>query len=196
MKKNKIDFTARPLSWSAMSSFEWNKEQWYKRYILKEREEPSSAMLFGKEIGQKLAADSSFLPAVPRLPVFEYKVTGTIASIPLVGYLDAFDKDNKKVLEFKTGKKWDKKKADTHGQIDLYCALLYEMHKILPSELDIRIVWLATEQNTNFETQFITDMKPVIFTVKKSMNDIINMHTRVKKTVQAMNEYVIHRALA
>lgn len=184
-KTNLETWTKRPLSWSSISSFEYNPDLWYKRYILNEKEEGSSAMAFGKKIGEDYPFEATFER--------EYKLQGMIADIELVGFIDAFDFQNKKLIELKTGKKWDRKKAETHGQLDLYCALLYIMHKINPKDLDISLIWLATEETGAFETQFIPNMKPVIFKVKKTMLDVVNMLVRVKQVRKKMLNYIEKR---
>jgi hypothetical protein len=183
----------RPLSWSAISLFEYSREAWYKKYILREKQDENQAMKFGKMIGERLASDPLFLPEVPRLPLFEYKLTSRLNDIYMIGFADAFDLENKKLLEFKTGKNWTYKKAEDHGQIDLYCAMIYIMHKIDPKDLDIRLVWLATEETGNFDVQFVKDMKPVIFPLKKTMLDVVNMLARVKRVVKEMEEYIKER---
>lgn len=177
------------MSWSQIISFEYDPEQWYRVYILNEKGEPNAAMIFGKNIGEKLASDPKFMPEVPRLPIYEYQVTGKIGDIDLIGYIDSFDLENKKMLEFKTGKNWDRKKAETHGQIDMYVAMLWQMHKIHPAEWDINLVWMATEESGDFSVQFIKDMKPVIFPIKKTMLDVLNMLARVKRVKAQMESY-------
>ncbi len=172
----------KPLSWSQISCFEYSPQEWYSRYILREKQEESRAMKFGKDIGEKYPYESTFKT--------EYKLTAMLGDIALVGYIDAFDLENKKLIELKTGKKWDKKKAQSHGQIDLYCAMLYIMHKIQPEELDICLIWLATEETGDFSTQFVKDMKPVIFPIKKTMLDIVNMLARVKRVKSEMDTYI------
>lgn len=189
-----MDTTKRPLSWSQISCFEWNKEVWYKRYILNEKQDENQAMKFGKMIGEKLAGDSTFMPAIPRYHIYEYKLLGRIGDIHMIGFIDGFDLKKKLLMELKTGKKWDKKKAETHGQIDLYCALLYIMHKIDPEDLDIRLIWLETEETGDFETRFIKDMEPVVFKVKKSMVDVVNMLARVKRIYSEMEEFIHTRS--
>ena len=175
-------FKIRPLSWSQISSFEYDPHQWYRRYILNEKIEASSAMAFGKEIGDDYKYEANFIR--------EYKLEAKIDGVPLIGFIDAFDIENKKMIELKTGKKWDRKKAQSHGQIDLYCAMLYVMHKIKPEDLDIQIIWLATEQQADFTTAFVKDMKPVIFPVKKTMIDVLQMLSRVKRVIKEMQEYI------
>jgi hypothetical protein len=150
-------------------------------------------MEFGKKIGEQLASDPEFMPEVPRLPLYEYKLEAKLGNIPLIGFIDAFDLKNKKLLEFKTGKLWDKKKAEEHGQISLYAAMLWAMHKIHPGELDIKLVWMATEQGGDFETRFVDGMKPVIFPIKKTMLDVLNMLARVKRVRAEMEDFVVHK---
>lgn len=187
--KYKLD-KKRPLSWSQISCFEWDKNLWFSRYILKEKQESSSAMEFGKAIGVSLAGNPDFMPEVPRLPIFEYKLEAVVSGIPLIGFIDALDLDTKQLIEFKTGKSWTKKKADTHGQLDLYIAMLYIMHKIKPEEFDIRLIWLETVETGNFATEFVPNMKPVIFKVKKTMLDVVNILAKVKRIRKEMEEYL------
>lgn len=179
--KYQID-KSRAISWSQISSWEYDREKWFSKYILNQKDDGSSALLFGKEIGDAY----EYGPTFQR----EYKIESKLGDIRLIGYIDAFDLKNKKLIELKTGKKWDKKKAESHGQIDLYCAMLYAMHKIRPEELDINIIWLATQEMPDFSTQFVNDMKPVIFPIKKTMLDVVNMLSRVKRVVEEMEKYI------
>lgn len=179
--KYQID-TKRPMSWSQISCFEWSREDWLKRYVLKEKQEESEAMKFGKKIGEEYPYELTFER--------EYKLQAVVAGIPLIGFIDAFDFKNKKLIELKTGKKWDKKKVDFHGQLDLYAAMLYIQDKINPEELDITLIWLATEESGSFDTQFIKGMQPVIFKVKKTMLDVVNILAKVKRIRKEMEEFL------
>jgi len=183
----------RPVSWSQISCFEYNHEQWFKRYILGEKQEENSAMKFGKAIGEKLASDPSFMPEVPRLPLYEYELKAKVNKIPLIGYIDAFDLENNKMLEYKSGKLWTKEKAESHGQISMYALMLYLMYNIRPEELDIKLVWLETQETGSFETEFVKGVKPVIFPIKKTMFDILEMAMRIKKNSKEMEKYLFTR---
>lgn len=150
-------------------------------------------MRFGKQMGEKLAADRNFMPEVPRLPIAEYKLEAKIDSIPLIGFIDFYDPKTHQLIELKTGKKWSQEKVDQHGQLDMYVALLYLMDKVKPEQVEIRLVWLETQEQGNFETGFVKDIKPVVFKTKRTMKDVLNMMLRIKKVVREMEEYVIHR---
>jgi hypothetical protein len=172
----------RAFSWSQIASWEYDPEQWFERYVIGKKQEESSAMAFGKLIGEQYPYEPTF--------VREYKIQSRLGDIRLIGYIDAFDLKNQKLIELKTGRNWDLKKAQNHGQLDLYCAMLFAQHKIHPADLDIKLVWLATEEDGDFSTKFIKDMKPVIFPIKKSMVDVLNMLARVKRTYAQMLQYV------
>ena len=49
---------SRPLSWSAISSWEYSHEQWYRKYVLNRPDDETEEMIFGKVIGERLATRS------------------------------------------------------------------------------------------------------------------------------------------
>src|SRR5687768_15465427 len=77
---------ARPFSWSQLSSFEYDPEQWYRRYWLGEDCRSTAEMEFGKRIGEKLANDPTFLPFIKRHDTSEHPFKVMFGKIPLVGY--------------------------------------------------------------------------------------------------------------
>jgi hypothetical protein len=48
---------------------------------------------------------------------------------------------------------------------------------------------MATEETGDFSTQFVKGMKPVIFPIKKTMLDVLNMLARVKRVKAQMESY-------
>lgn len=184
----------RPLSWSAISSFEYDQEQWYKRYILNEKEPPSREMLFGKTVGERLASDPSYLPEVPRLPVFEKELRVMFGVLPLVGFVDAWCPDSLHLKEYKTGKKaWDQKRADTHGQIDMYLLMLYITYRIRPEDVTCHLHWMPTQENGDFSISFVSPFRVESFKTKRTMTDILLFGARIKKTVEDMHSYALAR---
>src|SRR5580658_4147789 len=97
-----FDLSKRPLSWSSIASFRYDAAKWYAKYVLGEKQEETSPMAFGKKIGERLVNDFTFLPEVPRLPIFEKKLSGKVGDIRIVGFLDAFQDMPCHFLEFKT----------------------------------------------------------------------------------------------
>lgn len=184
----------RPLSWSAISSFEYDKEQWYKRYILNEKQAPSREMEFGKMIGKKLETDPTFLTMIPRYSKMEHPFNVVFNGIPLIGYADTFcDITNKKLGEFKTGKKsWEKKRVDGHGQLDMYLLMNFVTHKIKPEDMEIFLAWMPTQENEDFSISFVEPIEQniKIFQTKRTMQDILLFGKRIKDTVEAMQRSV------
>jgi len=189
-----MDFNKRPLSWSAIYSFEYDPEQWYRRYVLNEPQEPSREMIFGKKIGTMLEKDPTFLPQIVRLSKMEHPFKVVFNKIQMVGYADTFcDKTFKALGEYKTGKKaWTQKRVDEHGQIDMYLLMNWITNKIKPEDVDITLTWMPTEETGGFEIVFVEPIESNIkvFKTKRTMMDIINFGNRIKKTVEEMNNYI------
>lgn len=192
MAKPTFDKT-RPLSWSAISSFLYDPEQWYRKYVLGEKEPPSKEMTFGSVVGKKLENDKTFLPVVERLSKMEHAFKVKFGDIPLVGYADSFcDQTFRKLREYKTGKKeWTQKRADEHGQIDMYLLSNYIQHKIPPEEVDVEIVWMPTIERGDFSIEFVDNIekKIKVFKTKRTMRDVLNFGMKINRIYKEMDEY-------
>ena len=201
MSKEHLDkFNSRPLSWSSISSWEYDQEKWAKKYLEGAEEAPSHEMIFGSKIGKKLETDPTFLPQVPRHSKMEHAFNVSLSGVLLVGYADTFcDQTFKKLSEFKTGvKKWDQKRVDTHGQLDMYLLMNYITNKIKPEEVEVSLVWMPTqkEESGNFEVK-ISFVEPIeeniqIFTTKRTMVDILKFANRIKKVYNEMQQYALN----
>ena len=190
----KIDFNQRPLSWSSISSFEYNPESWYRKYILGEKDPDSKEMIFGKEIGKRLETDPTFLPQIERHSKMEHPFSVMFNGIKLVGYADSFcDKTFKKLSEFKTGKKaWNKNRVDEHGQLDMYLLMNYITNKVKPEDVEVTLVWMPTKEDGDFSIKFVEPIEENIkmFKTKRTMLDILKFGQRINDTVKSMQEYV------
>lgn len=184
----------RPLSWSAISSFEWDPEQWYRRYVLGIEEDPTEELKFGKYVGDMLQKSKDFMKSIPRLSVFEHEMRATLKTkkglIPMLGFMDAhepiLDMD-----EYKTGKKpWTQERADTHGQIDMYLLLHFLLTKTAPEKMRVRIFWMPTKLNGDFTISFVGADNAICFHTKRTTRQVLEFATRIKKTVEAMEQYV------
>lgn len=196
----------RPLSWSAISSFEWNPLQWYEKYVLGEKMVMTPELEFGSMVDKKIQEDPKYLPHVVRYPILQHKMFGTFDSIPLIGYADAYRpyyrpmdvKDAREdfkpaIRDYKTGRKaWDQKRADETGQLTLYTFFLYMMEKIKPEDVELYIDWLPTHYEDNkicFIEKDHRKLKPKTFRTKRSMRDVIKFGERINRTWIAMEQY-------
>lgn len=184
---------SRPLSWSAISAFEYNPEQWYEKYVLGKKS-TSPEMVFGSKIGKLLETDPSFLPEIPRQKHMEYKFEAEIDGVKLVGFADSFCDEQLILEEYKTGvKPWDQKRADNHGQIDMYLFMLYMSKGIKPELVRCRVHWMPTTKtfraDLNHAIDFDKKLSPVFFETRRTTRDILQFGVRIKKTLEAMEEY-------
>lgn len=182
----------RPLSWSAISSFEYDPEQWYRKYVLGIEEKPNAAMLFGKTVGERIAKDPTFLPHLSRLSHFEFELHAHFCDIPLLGYIDSYE-PHEYLFEYKTGKRgkneWTQKKADTHGQIDMYLLLLWLKYRVKPYDVACTIFWMPTKEGSDFNISFIDEKKIQAFPTVRNMHDITNFGLRINKRYKEMIAY-------
>lgn len=201
----------RPLSWSAISSFEWKPSEWHARYVLKKEIEPSPELLFGSYVDKKIQKDPKFLPNLVRYPVEQHEMrteikvpktvdeeTGKVISpaftIPLVGYADAYRPELPALRDYKTGRKpWDKKRADETGQLTMYALMLYLEHKIRPEDVEFYIDWMPTHVHEG-KIAFIKERDIRTFKTKRTMKQVLEFGQRIKDTWLAMEEYAARQA--
>lgn len=188
----------RPLSWSQISSFEYDPEQWYQNYFLGIKSKPNEEMLFGSKVGHRLEKDLEYLPMIARERHMEYEFKATFDGIQLIGYADSFCDEKKSLLEYKSGvKPWDKKRVDTHGQLDMYLFMYYLTTKVKPEEVSITLYWMPTvrKESGDFTVtiDFVDDIENNIksFSTKRTMSDILNFGIRIKNTIKEMESYIV-----
>jgi hypothetical protein len=83
--KHYFDITKRPLSWSAISSFEWNREQWFAKYVTGEKPVDTPELIFGKEVDERLQEDPTFLPEIVRYEELQFKMECKLGKYALIG---------------------------------------------------------------------------------------------------------------
>jgi hypothetical protein len=188
----KKTWLARPFSWSQLSAFQYNRKQWFERYILNEKSPDTEALRFGKQIGERLASDPKFLPEVPRLKVFEQGISTTLGGIKLISYFDSFEPEPLEFVEYKTSAneaKWTHQSANEHGQMTFYYLQLYLEYKAKPEDIPSRLVYIPCEADHDFK--LVISPEPIqIFEVKKTMADILRFAGEIKATRYEMEQIV------
>lgn len=190
-KINIYDFLKkRPLSWSAISSFEWDPEQWYKRYILGVKDKPTPELEFGKMVADSLATDAPMVP-FEQYSILEQKLFFKFGGIQMVGYIDTFTSVGWKFREFKTGKKeWTQKRANEHGQLKFYTLGIGILWNIKPEDITVHLDWAPTEEGWDVPIQLIQPIKMQSFPVKITTKDLEDFKLRILKTVGEMQRYI------
>lgn len=185
------------LSWSSLNSFaNYDREEWYTRYVLGVRGEVNPAMLAGIEIGERWATDETYMPEVERPEIFEQELFAKLSGIQLTGHIDGLHLTKKKKLqELKTSqssKRWTPKTVRTWGQIDFYCLLLWLNYKIKPEELEIELIYVPVVASDDGVVQR-NNQPPVVIPTERTMRDMLLFAEYIKKTYKEMEEYVKHK---
>jgi len=209
MKSWEPTFKDRPLSWSQLSAFEWNKEEWYDRYVLFKKPVISREMEFGTMVDQRLQEDPAFHPEIPRGESLQHKILTKFEKMHLIAILDSFSpsrripkfgasgtvKTKVQIDDYKTGKKaWDQKRIDESGQLTFYAFTLWLHEKIHPKDVALGIWWLPTQENGDFSISQLKGSKVQHFQSSRTMQDLLKFGKYIKATVKEMEEYVKERA--
>lgn len=205
MKKRPEQFANRDLnsellfptiSWSSMNAFlEYDKEEWYKSYVLGQRKPPTHIMQIGIDVGERIVDDPNFLPTLERPEIFEHNLTATINGINLKGHIDGSFPSLPGIDEYKTSlsrTRWTQEKVDSWGQITFYCLLYYINFKIKPEDLRLRLWAIPIKESGDFSWEA---GKPNVFYTKRTMSDILQFVSFIKRTFKDMNEFIHTRNL-
>lgn len=195
MPTTKLSDIRPHISWSEISSFEYNPEDWYSSYILGNKK-TSKQMEFGSMVDKKLQEDPTFLPQVERYPIAQHPLEFYIDDLKVVGYIDGYDPSKPRIKDDKTGvTPWTQKKADETGQLTLYTLGLHLQEKINPADLELAISWLPTKEMGDFSIGFRDNPPtPIIFHTKRTKKDIMLFGAYILETRKKMEEYVIHKS--
>ncbi len=184
---NKDFFKNRPLSWSAVNTFLYDKEEWYQRYIKGVKSVPNDRMSFGKVFG-KAIEDRKPLANVVIYKEVEYPLKARIFGIDLTGFIDTYE-PHTAFREYKTSVSlWDRNKAIGHGQLKFYALCLYLMHKVKPEDLTIHLDCIQTEETMD-DVRLVVPHTMVSHEVKLTMKDIMEFALLIKNTVAEMKSY-------
>ncbi len=180
----------RPLSWSGISSFQWNKKQWYDKYVRKILPEITPELEFGSMVDKKFQDNKKFLPKLVRYPVMQHEMRVEWDGIPLLGYSDQYDPSIPAIRDLKTGRKpWDAKRARDTGQLTMYLFMLWLMDKsIKPEKFELYIDWAPTHIEDG-KVAFVKEGDIRTFKTSRTMRDILLFGSLIKETWAEMEEY-------
>lgn len=189
-------FIKRPLSYSQLSSWEWNKEDWYQSYIKNKPRGKSAAMEIGNVIGDSIGTPQSLVPDLNPPGIKEYALRATLGDIHLVGYCDHFCPDTLELNENKTAvnpKKWTKSSVNKHGQLTMYALMLFLKHDIAPEDLTIYLNYIRVIEGADMRYYLPDPVECKRFKTTRTTQDIIDYVEYIERTVADMNEYVALR---
>ena len=183
---------AKPLSWSAISSFKYDPEQWYKKYVLGEKQKTSPQMLFGNTVGESFATKKPMVKDIVRYKRMEYELKVKFDDIELIGYIDSYDPKKKLLREYKTSsstKKWNQTSVNAHGQLTMYALMLFIQDKVKPEDLTIYLDYIPVEETFEGGMIISNPQKIYTFPTKRTTRDILAFGAYIRQVVQEMEEY-------
>jgi len=194
--KSKKEFLARfeerPLSWSQLSSFEYDPEQWYSSYMLGQRDPATPAMEFGNLIGDAIGTEDTPVPHLTPPGVKESRLTGHLDDILMVGYADHYCTKTTWLEENKTSvnhSRWTQKKADDHGQLTMDALMLFLRDKVKPEDITMRLNFIKGDVGQDFIYRLAEPDPLVVFKTSRTTKDIVEFSAWIIETVDKMYEY-------
>lgn len=180
------------ISWSSLNAFmEYDKETWYRSYVLGERSKPNPQMQAGIDVGDRIVSDPLFLPSIERPEIYEHNLVGRIGGIKITGHLDGWSPKVPGICEYKTSQnslRWTQQKVDDWGQLTLYCLLVYLHYKIKPEKLRLRLYSIPVVSKGDFSV--VQEGKPTVFTTQRTLMDVLNFGILIKRIHREMEQFI------
>lgn len=191
-------FITRPLSYSQLSQWEYDKEKWYTSYIEGKREPANAAMLYGNVVGDSIGTAGSLVPALIPPGIKEYEIHANLGDVFLFGKADHFCPEDSILHENKTSStedRWDQKKVDQHGQLTMYALMLFLRDKIRPEDVTIYLNFIPVLVDGAWEYSMPSPPTYTQFKTKRTTHDIMKYSQYVLQTVKDMDAYIHSRGL-
>lgn len=139
------------LSYSQISCFKKSKEDYYKRYILKEPFITNDYIEFGSRVGNALEkndfskfndSEKVILEKLPRLDLFERRTILNYEDFYIIGFIDTCKDNFTEIIDYKTGgkKKEFQYELDSYDQLHLYALSLRQETGITPSKASVQFI--------------------------------------------------------
>jgi hypothetical protein len=189
-------FIKRPLSYSQLSSWDYSKEEWYKRYVLNYPYTTNSAMQCGNIIGDSIGTDKSLVPNLNPPGIKEFRLTAHLGDIYMVGYADHYCPETKVLHENKTStnrKKWTQGAVDKHKQLDMYCLMLTLTHDTAPEDVEIWLNYIPVIEAQDLRYYLPNPAEHYSFRTYRTSEQILNFAKDIEQTVEDMHRYILER---
>lgn len=194
-----FDWT-RPASWSYVSAYEWDKEAWFRKYILGIPEPETAELAFGKAFADSCETRRPLAPVTMMSRMEKEFSVRLNKKVTLRGFVDTFCEDTKRVIgEYKTGVKvWDQKRADLHGQITMYALMNLIENGVRPEECTFFLEWIPTTRVESGDFSVRIDFKRPVevrkFYTKRTTAQVLSFGDYVLRTMRDMEEFVRNHA--
>lgn len=139
------------LSYSQISLFLKNKQEYYDRYVLENPFNGNAYTDFGSKVGEALESnyfsdfsikEANTLKNCIRLDEFEKEVKLDFGNFYVIGFIDTNTKDYTRIIDYKTGGKGKELqyKSDEYTQLCYYALSLRQMYGITPKKAQVNFI--------------------------------------------------------
>lgn len=186
----------RPMSWSQVSSWEYNPRGWFNKYISGIKEPSNPAMEFGNLVGDTLGLPTSMVPLLnPHLVgIKEYELSPSLGKIKLTGFCDHYCPKVLTLNENKTSqntKKWNQKSVNEHGQLTLYSLMIYLQNGTKPEDLTIKLNYIPVAQGQDFHIYLPDPDTFHIYPTKRTTQEALQFGADLIKLRKTMEDYAL-----
>lgn len=180
------------ISWSQLNLWLTSPERYKREVFGGERKLDTKYLRFGKGIAE-LIESGKYKELLPDLVVYdtsEYEIKCEVAGIPILSYIDDYDKVNNVFREKKTGiHPWTQAKVQKHDQLVFYAtALKWSLGK-MPEYCDLD--WIETKERKEESVDFWREGDKIIEVTGR----IISFHREFdEREVERMEQLIIRSA--
>lgn len=201
------------LSHSQIDCWQKSKQDYRKRYYEGRSMYITPELEFGKLVGGQYEALHKGEPVelihpvigdIPRGTTPEYELKCELRGVPVLGYIDSYNEENRRIDELKTGKTpWTQARVDRHAQLKMYASCIKQLHGSYDPYVYLH--WLETE---NCEDDVLIDGIAVgtrriqltgrleTFRTTVMVNDIIEYEKLVEDVAREIsNDYTLWQRL-
>lgn len=192
-----VKWKKRPMSWSQISSWGYDKKQWFDKYILDKSEPANAAMLFGNVVGQSFETDTPMVPDIPRQEHMEYELNINMNNIPLIGFIDSWGPKSLILEEYKTSQnanRWDQKSVNEHDQLTMYALMLLLQDNVTPDKIEMRLHYIPVRENGSFEMELVDPQLFHTYSTTRTMNRCLEFGTYIQELRKTMELYAATQA--
>ncbi len=191
------------LSYSQISTFLKSKEDYYKRYILKEPFVSNKYIDFGNKVGKALQEndyslfmkrEKEVLNKVTRLDIFERKTILNYDDFYIIGFIDTCSEDLTKIIDYKTGglkKEFDYVSED-YNQLVYYALSLRQETGVNVNEASVEFI---RRKGNAFRGEALTvaDEEPIKIEIDLNENRLKKVYYETIKIAKEIELFYVNK---
>jgi len=196
------------LSYSQISLFLKDKEEYKNRYIIREPFKSNAYIDFGLKVDDALVkndfslftkSEVNTLSKVTRLDLFQKKIIINFEGFYIIGFIDSCSNDFKELIDYKTGgkNKENEYKKDEYNQLNYYAIGIHQEVGYYPEKLSVEFIRregnlyrgerLKVSNDEPIKIDFKVDEKYLVELYNETINianEIQTFYLEIKKNIK------------